>query len=121
MPPPKLKTTRNKYEPAVFHNRKEDYDILTEVKEIQEQRKQFKIDEVEQMHTEFAKDNPELFKKCYNDDMTDDKIEELVYMIELRKKVKNNEISFEQASAQVSAYFAQKYQPELLTKDMKRK
>ena len=108
------------FEPAKFHDRTENYDIEKEVQEIQEQRKQFNFDEVKQLHEEFAKDNPELFKKCFETEMNEKDCEELVFMLKLRKRVKDGEITFQEANSIISVYFAQRYQPELLNKDMKK-
>ena len=102
---------------ATFHDRTETYDIQETVNKIQEQRLLFNIDEVRQMHIDFVKDNPELFKKCFDTVMTVQEQEELIFMLKLRERVKKNEITFQEANSIISVYFAEKYQPELLSKN----
>lgn len=112
MPKPK------KFKEAKFdYNRKESYDIQETVKKIQEQRHLYKMDEVKQLHPEFATELPELFKKCYEEEMTDKDIEYLTFQLNLRRRVQNREISFAEANRIVSVYFAEQIQPELLSKD----
>lgn len=102
---------------ANFHNRQESYDILETVQNVQQNRGLYKLDEMKQMHPDFAKDNPELFKKCYDQSMTPREIDQLVYMLQTRNRVKSGEITFKKANELISVYFAQQYQPELLSKN----
>ena len=103
--------------PAVFTDRDESYDIEETVKQIQEQRKMYRLEEMQQMHSEFATENPELFKKCANETLTEKDHGYVVFLLKLRRQVKNKEITFAEANKTVAIYFAQEIQPELLSKN----
>lgn len=113
-----IKQTMSKdYEPPKFEDRKENYNVLEEIKSIQKEKDLYKYDEIKLMHQEFAEHNPELFEKCVREKMTEDDIQNTICLLQLRERVKKGEISFEQASSMVSTIMARKYQPELLQKD----
>jgi hypothetical protein len=100
-----------------FYDRKETYNIIIVINKIQDQRLLYKKEELVVMYKDFSLENPELFEKCCNEKLTEDDKKNMCFLINLRTKVKNNEISFQKASNIVSVYFANKYQPELLQKD----
>lgn len=112
-----MSKSTEKFVPPVFHDREESYDIEETVNKIQEQRIMFKPDEMKQMYLEFATDNPELFKKCCNEILTTKERGYVVFLLTIRRRVKNKEITFQEANNIVSVYFAEQIQPELLTKD----
>ena len=101
----------------VFQNRIEKYDIIETIQQIQNQRSLYKPDELRLLHADFAKDNPELFRKCLNTNMTPDDISKMKYLLDLRQQVKDGKIPFDKASGILSVKMAQEYQPELLRKD----
>ena len=100
-----------------FHNREEEYDIIIEVNKIQEKREIYKMEEIKQMHNQFATDNPELFEKCCKEKLSTTDKKYIVFLLETRRKVKNNLITYQEANQIVSVFFAQEIQPELLQKD----
>lgn len=102
---------------AVFQDRIEKYDIMTEITTIQTQRHLYKYEELRLLHSDFAQQNPELFNKSARTLMTDEDMKNLAYLLKLRNDVKTNVISFEKASGILSVKMAEKYQPELLQKD----
>lgn len=112
-----IKQQQGNYEPAKFEDREENYDVLEEIKAIQNEKNLYKYDEIKLMHQEFAEHNPELFEKCVREDMTNDDIQNTICLLQLRERVKKGEITYENASSMVSTIMARKYQPELLQKD----
>ena len=108
---------KQKIAPAVFTDRDESYDIETTLNNIQSQRHLYKLDELRQMHHDFATENPELFKKCSTEQLTRKDYDYVVFLLETRRKVKTGEMSFQQANQKVATYFAKAIQPELLSKD----
>lgn len=107
----------DKHVPSKFQDRTESYDIEKTVQKIQEQRSLYKPNELKQMHSDFATDNPELFKKCCDEKLKPKDFEYLVFILKLRQQVKRKEITFQEANSIVAIHFAEQIQPELLSKD----
>ena len=101
---------------AEFQDRLETYDIVTVVNKLQVERKLFTFSELKLKYADFYNDNQELFKKCYDNEMTVSEMDELVFMLGVRERIKRNEITFQEANNIISVYFAEHYQPELLSK-----
>jgi hypothetical protein len=99
---------------VVFYDRIEKYDIMKTIRDIQLKRTGMGIDEISNLHPIFKKENPELFTKVVKTSMSDSDISNLVYMTETRERVKRGEISFSDASREVSIHFAKQYQPEMI-------
>lgn len=97
-------------------NRVENQDIIKTISVIQEEKKIYKYDELKLMHSDFANENPELFEKCVRTNMTKKDIEEMIFMLDMRKKIASGEMTHQQASSVVSVYFAKRYEPRLLEK-----
>jgi hypothetical protein len=111
------KESLNNIKQPEFNDRKENYNILEEITSIQSQRTMYKYDEIKLMHQDFAEQNPELFEKCTRENIKPDDIKKMVYMLDLRKQVKEGKISFEKASNIFSMKMAKEFQPELLQKN----
>ena len=101
-----------------FQDREEKYDIIEEIKKIQQEKKIYKYEEIKLMHSDFSEQNPELFERCIREDMTtDNNMKHMKFLLEQRNKVKNKEIQFDKASGYISLCMAKEFQPELLQKD----
>lgn len=102
---------------AEFYDRKESYNIKEMIMDIQSKRGALTKDEMKLLYPDFASENPELFDKCCRDVMSVMDMKRISYMIELRRKVKGGEISYDEANANISVYMTKQYHPELLTKE----
>jgi len=111
------KQTLKDFKMPEFQDRNENYDILKEIEAIQKKRSIYKYDEIQLMHSDFAEQNPELFEKCSRENMTEDEIKHMIFLLDIRQQVKEGKLTYEKASNIVSIHMANKYQPELLQKN----
>lgn len=100
-----------------FQDRVENYNILDEIKKIQSEKNLYKYEELKLMHQDFYEQNPELFEKCSKETINNEDINKMIYMLDLRKQVKEGKITYEKASGMLSIKMAKEYQPELLQKN----
>ena len=97
-----------------FYDHNESYDIMEVVLNIQKDRVNLSIDELGSKYSSFKKDFQPLFVKVCKERLSRDDLQQLKYMLEMRKRVQTQELSFKDASSEVCVTSAQKYQPELL-------
>lgn len=112
-------TTNTKFKSdkdAEFYIHDEQYDIMDVVMEIQGDRQNLSIDELGKKYPSFKRDFTPLFIKVCRTELSQTDITQLEYMLDMRKRVRDQELSFKEASGEVCITSAQKFQPELLNK-----
>jgi hypothetical protein len=97
-----------------FHDHNESCDILSVVNNIQEERKLFTFTELKLKYSEFFTMSPQLFKKCYDTELSQDEREELAFILDIRERVKSKEISFHDANFIIPVYMGIKHDNNML-------
>jgi len=112
--------TSQKVEPV--REKKESYDVMTKIMEVQKDVGEgLEFLDFYTKHKTFALDFPPLFNKVCRNVLPLEEIHALAKMLEIREKVIAGEMDYEEASVQISAMGAQRYNPGLLKREYRKK
>jgi wyosine [tRNA(Phe)-imidazoG37] synthetase (radical SAM superfamily) len=109
-----MSTTYKTDTPAEFYDHQESYDIMETIMNIQRNRKTMTMAEISLEHPLFKRDFPPLFAKVYRDKMTRADIKRITYMLDMRNRLKQGDVPFEEASTDISSKMAEQLAPGLL-------